>query len=166
MRAAGRWAAPTARPAQPAQRPSALQIARAVVGIDLGTSNSCVAVVSDGQARVLPATDGNSSVPSVVSFTQVRWCHAAQRWLVPLARPPPPPLCNSYPRTPSERQLSQPSCIHTQDNGSMLVGQEALDPVPRCQPARPASQDTAQPQQLRVNPADCFHSFKRLIGKK
>jgi len=48
----------------------------------------------------------------------------------------------------------------------MLVGQEALDPVPRYQPARPASQDAAQPQQLRVNPADCFHSFKRLIGKK
>lgn len=47
----------------------------------------------------------------------------------------------------------------------MLVGQEALDPVPRYQPARPAAEDSAQPQ-LRVSPADCFHSFKRLIGKK
>ncbi|PRW56798.1 molecular chaperone [Chlorella sorokiniana] len=112
--AAGRRAPPAARPAQ-------LPPSRAVVGIDLGTSNSCVAVVSDGEARVLPAADGNSSVPSVVSFTQ--------------------------------------------DSGSMLVGQEALDPVPRYQPARPAAKDGAQPQ-LRVSPADCFHSFKRLIGKK
>lgn len=47
----------------------------------------------------------------------------------------------------------------------MLVGQEALDPVPRYQPARPAAEDGTQ-SQLRVSPADCFHSFKRLIGKK
>lgn len=55
-------------------------------------------------------------------------------------------------------------CITVQDSGSMLVGQEALDPVPRYQPARPSG-EVAEPQ-LRVSPADCFHSFKRLIGKK
>lgn len=55
-------------------------------------------------------------------------------------------------------------CITVQDSGSMLVGQEALDPVPRYQPARPSGE--AAELQLRVSPADCFHSFKRLIGKK
>lgn len=39
-----------------------------IVGIDLGTTNSLVAIVQDGVPRVLPGSDGMNIVPSVVYF--------------------------------------------------------------------------------------------------
>ena len=50
----------------------------------------------------------------------------------------------------------------------MLVGQEALEPVPRFVSGRadPGRNEAEAAPQLRVSPADCFHSFKRLIGRK
>jgi len=39
------------------------------VGIDLGTTNSEVAIVEDGQARVLPGEDGDLILPSCVGFS-------------------------------------------------------------------------------------------------
>lgn len=47
------------------------------MGVDLGTSNSAVAVLEGGQARVLRAADGSASVPSVVAFAQV-WAAPGQ----------------------------------------------------------------------------------------
>ncbi len=41
---------------------------RAVIGIDLGTMNSCAAVVKDGRPYVIPSRDGRSTVPSVVAL--------------------------------------------------------------------------------------------------
>ena len=38
------------------------------IGIDLGTTNSCVAVVRDGKARVVQDEAGAALHPSVVSF--------------------------------------------------------------------------------------------------
>jgi molecular chaperone DnaK (HSP70) len=38
------------------------------VGVDLGTTNSVVAVVSSRAASVVPGPDGKRLVPSVVSF--------------------------------------------------------------------------------------------------
>jgi molecular chaperone DnaK len=46
-----------------AQRPS-----RAVIGIDLGTTNSCAAVVSDGRPYVIPSREGHNTVPSIVAL--------------------------------------------------------------------------------------------------
>lgn len=40
------------------------------VGIDLGTTNSEVAIVEDGQARVLPGADGDLLLPSCVGFDE------------------------------------------------------------------------------------------------
>ncbi|MBW4617825.1 MAG: Hsp70 family protein [Cyanosarcina radialis HA8281-LM2] len=40
-----------------------------VVGIDLGTTNSEVAIVENGQVRVLPGEDGDSILPSCVGFS-------------------------------------------------------------------------------------------------
>jgi len=37
-----------------------------IVGIDLGTTNSVVAVMEGGQAKVIPSTEGRNTVPSVV----------------------------------------------------------------------------------------------------
>jgi len=39
-----------------------------IVGIDLGTTNSLVAIVEDGTPRVIPGPDGNNLVPSIVYF--------------------------------------------------------------------------------------------------
>ncbi|MEO0122684.1 MAG: molecular chaperone DnaK [candidate division WOR-3 bacterium] len=52
-----------------------------IIGIDLGTTNSCVAVLEGGQPVVIPNPEGGRTTPSVVAFTKT-----GERLVGPLAK--------------------------------------------------------------------------------
>ncbi len=41
-----------------------------IIGIDLGTTNCCVAFIEGGQPRVIPTKEGARTIPSIVAFTE------------------------------------------------------------------------------------------------
>jgi molecular chaperone DnaK len=45
-------------------------VMKRAIGIDLGTTNSCVAIMEGGEPKVIPNSEGGRTTPSVVAFTE------------------------------------------------------------------------------------------------
>jgi molecular chaperone DnaK len=59
--------------------PLAVRRSGVIIGIDLGTTNTCAAYVVDGQPKIIPGRTGTSTIPSMITFDADGTFHVGQR---------------------------------------------------------------------------------------
>ena len=62
-----------------------------IIGIDLGTTNSCVAVMEGGEPVIIPNAEGGRTTPSVVAFSKTGERMVGSGRLLPTTTAPFPP---------------------------------------------------------------------------
>ena len=67
--------------AAPQVEPLAVKKAGVIIGIDLGTTNTCASYVVDGQPRIIPGRTGTNTIPSMITFDPDGRPHVGQRAL-------------------------------------------------------------------------------------
>lgn len=80
-----------------------------VIGIDLGTTNTCVSYVDGGKAKIIPGRTGTNTIPSMITFDPDGTFHVGQR--------------------AADRQILQP--LRTVYGSKRLVGRTYQDAVAR-----------------------------------
>jgi len=50
-----------------------------IIGIDLGTTNTCASYVEDGRPKIIPGRTGSNTIPSMITFDADGTCHVGQR---------------------------------------------------------------------------------------
>ncbi len=59
--------------------PLAVQPTGVIIGIDLGTTNTCASFVRDGRAQIIPGRTGTNTIPSMITFEPDGSYHVGQR---------------------------------------------------------------------------------------
>ena len=108
-----------------------------VIGIDLGTSNSAVAVIKDGAPVILPLEAGRATMPSVIWLGKVRGNYGSRR---------------GHP-------VSKCKLIFCKLD-------EALKYLSSFQEPKDKLTGVAAQQVVSRDPLNCFYSVKRLIGRE
>lgn len=76
------------RPAEPADdaeeiapqiEPLVVRRTGTIIGIDLGTTNTCVSLVVDGKPQIIPGRTGTNTIPSMITFEPDGTFHVGQR---------------------------------------------------------------------------------------
>ena len=73
-----------------------------IIGIDLGTTNSCVAVMEGGEPVIIPNAEGGRTTPSVVAFSKT-----GERMVGSLAKRQAVTQRTSAPSPPSSARWAQ-----------------------------------------------------------
>ena len=63
----------------PQIEPLAVKRTGMIIGIDLGTTNTCASYVEDGRAKIIPGRTGSNTIPSMITFDPDGSFHVGQR---------------------------------------------------------------------------------------
>jgi molecular chaperone DnaK len=63
----------------PQIEPLAVRPTGVIIGIDLGTTNTCASYVVDGRAKIIPGRTGSNTIPSMITFDPDGSFHVGQR---------------------------------------------------------------------------------------
>ncbi len=64
---------------EPQIEPLAVAAAKLIIGIDLGTTNTCASYVVDGRPQIIPGRTGTNTIPSMITFDPDGKWHVGQR---------------------------------------------------------------------------------------